>query len=42
MTLSLDGGDMQLYDCTIDSVDQLEHLLDAQDGLVTTLANAEK
>ena len=31
---------MQMYDCTIDSVDQLEHLLDAQDGLVTTLANA--
>ena len=31
---------MQMYDCTIDSVDQLEHLLDAQDGLITTLANA--
>ena len=31
---------MQMYDCTIDSVDQPEHLLDAQDGLVTTLANA--
>ena len=31
---------MQMYDGTIDSVDQLEHLLDAQDGLVTTLANA--
>lgn len=31
---------MQMYDGTIDSVDQLEHLLDAQDGLITTLANA--